>query len=216
MIEKKTLLRVVTSLCVTVAFAIAGAPAASAYDGNQAAAYADANAVSGNSAFPKFSGTDCANFVSQSVHAGGYGYQTTTSPVWYIRHVYLTGTQMIWEQSASWIRASSFYNFLVADVPGGNSRSTVGGGSTYPYTPNAIVTGDILAYDWGKGEGISHVAIQTGSGYDTSNHGVSNGWIGNYIDEHTNNRRHAFWSLKPYNVDWPTTTIYFQHISSAN
>ena len=41
-------------------------------------------------------------------------------------------------------------------------------------------------------------------------------WYGNYVDEHTNYRYHAFWSLKPYNSFWSTTTIYFMHISSSN
>ena len=34
------------------------------------------------------------------------------------------------------------------------------------FTPNSIVTGDVLFYDWGTGEGISHASMQVGIGTD--------------------------------------------------
>ena len=39
------------------------------------------------------------------------------------------------------------------------------------------------------------------------------GYYGNLVDEHTTNRKNAFWTLRPYNVYWQTTTIYFVHIT---
>ena len=68
-----------------------------------------------------------------------------------------------------------------------------------------MVTGDVLFFNWGQGEGLSHAVIQVGIGTDPNLY-PNQVWYGNYIDEHTNNRKHAFWSLKPYNADWKTTT----------
>lgn len=56
-----------------------------------------------------------------------------------------------------------------------------------------------------------HVAIQTGYGVDPTY-----GWTGNYVDAHTTNHYHAFWSLYPYNSQWRTTTIYLMTIALGN
>jgi hypothetical protein len=74
-----------------------------------------------------------------------------------------------------------------------------------------MVTGDVLFYDWGDGAGISHSAIQVGIGLDSAS-----GFSGNYVDYHTTDSYHHFWSLLPYNSRWASTTIYFMHISANN
>ncbi len=199
-----------SAVCVT-------AGPAAAYSGTTASAYADKYATSPNSSLYPVFGSDCTNFVSQAVHAGGYPfrnpYQSTTSVTnWWIYSNQLH-TEFSWSQT--WSVAVSYHNFLVDDYPGGIPEGTASGSSTAYWDPNAVTEGDVLFYDWGQGEGISHAAIQVGYGTDPNLY-PNQVWDGNYVDEHTSNRYHAFWSLKPYNAYYATTTIYFMHIDAAN
>jgi hypothetical protein len=200
---------------LTAVLAASTSPAL-AYSGSGAANYADQYALHPNTpAYPLF-GADCTNFASQAAHVGG-GYPfrgAGTSPssdkVWWIRGSGSSTDDFSW--SNSWVAADGFYRFLLADQPGGHPGGTAPGSSTDYWTPDSEKTGDMLFYDWGQGEGISHTAIQVGYGADASRPT----WKGNYVDYHTTNRYHAFWSLKPYNAAWATTTIYFMHIDAAN
>jgi putative amidase-like protein len=198
----------------------ASAGPASAYSGTGAASYADQWATSNNSpSFPVFS-SDCTNFVSQAAWDGGnypnrnYGGNGTDS-WWYGGGTRSNTGQWTYYYSTSWVNVVAYYNFLIADIPGGIYEGSAPGSSTNYYTPNSVVTGDVLFYNWGQGEGMSHAAMQVGIGTDPNLY-PNQVWYGNYIDEHTSNRYHAFWSLKPYNAYWSTTTIYFMHISSSN
>lgn len=137
-------------------------------------------------------------------------YPTNDSSVWYMKHM-LNGRQWVWRYTNSWTVASAYRSFLIEDYPGGYPEGSASGSSTNPYTPDSVVTGDVLFYDWGTGEGISHASIQVGIGTDPNS-----GYYGNLVDEHTSNRKHAFWSLYPYNLNAATTTIYFMHIASSN
>jgi hypothetical protein len=192
-----------------------------AYSGPNAAAYANRWATTDNTAqYPVYS-SDCTNFVSQAVYAGGYPFRNKNQnqvDAWY-GYYQAVGNPNIgavqWESSVSWINVVAFHNFLLVDYPGGVAEGTAPGSSTNYYTPNSVVTGDVLFFDWGQGEGLSHAVIQVGIG-DDPNLEPSQVWYGNYIDEHTSNRYHAFWSLKPYNADWKTTTIYFMHVQASN
>ena len=191
----------------------ATASPASAYSGSSAASYADRWATSFNGSYPRFS-SDCTNFVSQAVQHGGYpfrNYNASGIDSWWEYGISSTA----WNFSTSWINVQSYDNFLMVDSPGGIPEGTAPGSSTNPYTPDSVVTGDVLFYDWGQGEGMSHAAIQVGIGTDPNMY-PNQVWYGNYIDEHTNNRGHAFWSLKPYNAYWASTTVYFVHISANN
>jgi hypothetical protein len=198
-----------------IGLSIALASPAYAYNGNNAASYADNWWNSYNTLqYPKFS-DDCTNFVSQSVHNGGYSFvgypgSTTSDFNWW------GALSLSPINTHSWSVAADYYTFLFEDIPGGIPEGAAAGTSTNYYTPNSVVTGDVLFYDWGQGLGVSHATIQVGIGYDPNK---PNGqvWYGNYIDEHTNNRYHAFWSLYPYNAaDRATTTIYFMHIAASN
>lgn len=69
--------------------------------------------------------------------------------------------------------------------------------------------GDALFYDW-QNDGL--IRIQVGSGPDPNS-----GWWGDYVDQHTTDRYHAFWSLKPYNANYMSTTyIRVVHVSASN
>lgn len=193
---------------------------ARAYSGSGAASYADTWANSYNSpTFPEFS-ADCTNFVSQAMWEGGNfaevnNGQSGTDSWWYDGYTTSNTGARTYSYSASWISVVNLYNFLMADTPGGIPEGTAAGSATNYYTPDSMVTGDLLSYDWGQGEGMSHFAIQVGIG-DDPNLEPDQVWYGNYVDYHTNPARHHFWSLKPYNANWATTTIYFTHIDAGN
>lgn len=71
-----------------------------------------------------------------------------------------------------------------------------------------LAKGDIVFYNWdytgdkyGSGFFGNHVAIVVAaSGTDPKS-----GWTGPLVDEHTTNRKHAIWSLIPYNAQFATT-----------
>ncbi|MDT7805889.1 MAG: hypothetical protein QOI78_9322 [Actinomycetota bacterium] len=198
------------ALAAAALILVATAGQAAAYDGNAAANYADIWAKARNSDYPAFD-ADCTNFVSQAVSHGGFSmvnYLQSPNSVysWWIERA--VGSQFSW--SLTWSVANSYYNFLLAYSPGGVREGTAPGTATNYYTPDSVITGDVLFYDWGQGEGISHAAIQTGIGTDFS------GFYGNYVDYHTTDRYHAFWSLVMYNSLASTTTVYFVHIFPNN
>ncbi|MGW2891650.1 amidase domain-containing protein [Streptomyces griseoruber] len=187
-----------------------------AYDGAGAAKYADKYAIENNTpAYPIFGG-DCTNFVSQAAHIGGkYPFRNaytnaSSDKSWWIKGAGTHNDDFRWANA--WAAADGYYRFLIADNPGGHPAGTAPGSSTDYWTPDKVTAGDVLFYDWGQGEGVSHASMQVGHGVDPS----SPGWKGNYVDQHTTNRYHAFWSLKPYNAAWATTTIYFMDIDAAN
>jgi hypothetical protein len=109
--------------------------------------------------------------------------------------------------------AQDLYNFLILDYPGGYLEGSARSDAQQraAFTPDAVVTGDLLFYDWDSNGSIDHVGIQTGWGVDPDS-----GWYGNYQDQHSNDRYHAFWSLRPYNSRWSSTTIIFMHIAYNN
>jgi cell wall-associated NlpC family hydrolase len=186
------------------------APSAEGYSGSQAAAYADQWATSRNSHYMRFS-SDCANFVSQSLRAGGTdfaqnGQNANSDYAWWMNASNRT-------YSTTWVNAYRLSRFIDRATPGGYMIGGAKGTSTNYYTPSNVVTGDLLFYDWGQGEGISHVAIQVGVGYDLN---ITNQtWYGNYVDQHTSDRKHAFWSLYAYNGYRNSTYIYFKHMNRS-
>jgi hypothetical protein len=189
-----------------------------AYSGPRAASYADQYALTYNTqSFPKFS-DDCTNFVSQAVNYGGYSmhptsnYRTTSNDSYWF--VYYPGSLVGY--SYSWASANDYWNWLSQQTPGGIDEGAFyynnGHNRAPAFTPNSVVTGDVLFYDWGTGLGISHVSMQVGWGTD------QHGYYGNWVDAHTNAEKHMFWTLKdaPGNTNWMTTTVYFMHISASN
>lgn len=186
-----------------------------AYSGSAAANYADEWAKSYNSAYPAFS-DDCTNFVSQSLYAGGmpqvvYYDQKTGLPAntsddyyWFIWDLTSSGT---WVYAFSWTSAPYSRDHWIHYSGQATQIGTAPGTSTA--STDGLAVGDVLYYDWGTGEGISHAAIQVGYGTDTN---VTPNLTGDVVDEHTTNRYHAFWSLRYENSNYLTTTIYLVHM----
>lgn len=132
------------------------------------------------SPFEAFSGTDCTNFVSQAWHFGG-GLKMTSA--WYLKSIpwytwlFIGGEDR--DYTAAWVRARSFANYMV------NTRHI----ATYrvanmslPFNP--ALPGDAILYDWGRGEGWSHLAIE--QFFDGNR---------DYINQHTTDRLGSPWNL---------------------
>ena len=188
-----------------------------AYNGTQAASYADQFALTYNGSFPRFS-DDCTNFVSQAVNAGGYSMHptpndqsTSNDAYWFVLY---PGYLQAW--SYSWSAVQDYWYWLIGQNPGGTQEGSFsynnGHNKAPAFTPNSVVTGDVLFYDWGTGMGLSHVSMQVGYGTDQY------GYYGNWVDAHTNGHKHIFWTLKdaPGNTNWMTTTVWFMHIWASN
>ena len=188
-----------------------------AYNGPAAASYADQFAPTFNGSFPRFN-DDCTNFVSQAVNYGGYSMHptpndqsTSNDAYWFVLYPgYLAA------YSHSWAVVQDYWYWLIGQNPGGTQEGSFsynnGHNRAPAFTPNSVVTGDVLFYDWGTGLGISHTSIQVGWGTDQY------GYYGNWVDTHTNSHKHIFWTLKdaPGNTNWMTTTVWYMHIWASN
>jgi len=212
----------VLALSTIVMIGVVPASPALAYDGQGASNYAEYWWNQRNSNYPSYS-QDCANFVSQALHSGGgFSYVNRLAYAqddhnWWAWWSLRTGFRV----SNSFVRVQNLYNFLLWHYPGGypyGSAHTFEE-QVYPYTPDAIVGGDVLFYDFdGTGLANGHAALQvTTIDWEDWSPDMRNGQLyGNLVNTHTTDRHHAFWSLFSYNSRWPTTTVYFMHIAESN
>lgn len=178
---------------------VAPLSSALAYNGSAAAQYADQYATSYNPSYPSFanSGGDCANFVSQALFAGGILPRTsgTGDATWF-----MTKTRKhSFSWSASWINAQDNSVFLTRYLPGATAVGTYLGLQPSQTVPSGAVAGDVVLYDWNNDGVFDHESVITTTD-------------GQYVDAHTNNRFHAYWTLAPYNSSWMTTRIVVIHI----
>jgi len=60
------------------------------------------------------------------------------------------------------------------------SQGTAPGYASSYWDPAAMTSGAVLFYDWRKGEGISHAAMQTEYRTDPDSQ-----WQGNFVDQHS-------------------------------
>ena len=81
------------------------------------------------SQYNTIAGNDCANFVSQCLHAGGLQFKTSGGYTWY----YLSGSS-----PRSWRGVDSMLEFF--RKPFGNTRFTL----SFPATPSTLKRGDIV------------------------------------------------------------------------
>jgi hypothetical protein len=201
----------IAALCVAV-LPVVNSTVAQAYSGTGAAQYADKWATSRNSDYPSFS-DDCTNFVSQALHSGGgYSYvgqskSAKNDAYWWA--AWKPNAGFSW--SNSWSVANDSYIFQLDHIPGAVPEGTASGAATNDYTPDAVKTGDVLYYDWNSDGHMDHATIQVGIGTDPES-----GWYGNYVDQHSTDHKHEFWSERPRNSKWATTTIYFMHVLPDN
>jgi cell wall-associated NlpC family hydrolase len=188
------------ALCVAIG-ALLAAPlsAALAYNGSAAAQYADQYATSYNSLYPSFAnkGGDCANFVSQALNAGGILPRTTGTgdATWFMTK----SGKHSFSWSVSWVNAQDNSVFLTQYLPGATVVNSWVGLQPNQVVPSGASQGDVVLYDWNNDGVYDHESLVTTSD-------------GQYVDAHTNNRLHAYWTLAPYNSSWMTTRITVIHI----
>jgi|GEM_PF-1077867 len=180
-----------------------------AYDGSGASNWADNN-YSPNTLNPSFD-ENCTNFVSQAMHKGGGfsyvndGQSYSDNHNWWLDKVWWG-----WSYSHAFTVTPELYNFLQWHYPGGYNWGSASGSGTSGHG-DPLVAGDVLFYDFGDGQGMTHAAMQVNGSYDPTK-----GWSGPVVDAQTNSRYHAYWSLEPYNAFAYRTTITFEHVDAGN
>jgi hypothetical protein len=188
------------------------------YTYNRASAVAYANKWSCNGStscrngdYQNLGDEDCTNFVSQALFAGGVtevktgqGYEQW----WY------DGYEGLWligplNRSLSWGLVTNLSTHLQAT---GRATGVTLTNMTSKYSGAHSAGGDIFMYDWGKGEGYSHMALSTGREtyypYTDPIHGSYTkitGGSGDSISQHSTDRDHA-----PWNWGYWTTTMEFR------
>jgi cell wall-associated NlpC family hydrolase len=191
------------ALCLAVGLlVVAPLSAAFAYNGTAAAQYADQYATTYNPLFPSFanSGGDCANFVSQALQAGGILPRTTGTgdATWFMTKSH----KHSFNWSVSWVNAQDNSVFLTKYLPGTTTVGTYLGLQPSQVVPSGASQGDVVLYDWNNDGVYDHESLVTTTD-------------GQYVDAHTNDRLHAYWTLAPYNSSWTTTRITVIHIDPS-
>jgi hypothetical protein len=162
--------------------AVNAGAASSRFDRYRARADADAHAMSPRTGlFEPFGDSDCTNFVSQVWNLGG-GLPMKTG--WRIRWKKGGGLGSR-DPTNSWTLVRSFVYYMV------NQRQTsrlINADVTSYNLPSQAAIADAIEYDWGRGEGWSHLAVvvKTNSNID-------------YVSQHSTNRRESLWDLGWYN-----------------
>ena len=111
---------------------------------------------------------------------------------------YMTGGHS-WSYSTSWINAQDNSTFLATALPAAKIN-TVTGIAPGVTIPSGASQGDVISYDWNDDGVIDHQAIVVSTD-------------GQYVDAHTNDRYHAYWTLAQYNPQWQTTVVTVYHIA---
>ena len=153
------------------------------YDRSAAVNYAKQYSMNANPAYIIFGGTDCTNFVSQSLNAGGvpqvYGWYRSED-VWFYSCSVFGQTRAT--ASWTWSKASMLYNYFLT-----HASATQYWVNHYPEGASpGLWPGDIIFADWDAADGthhpdtiIDHAMFVTGR--DTA---------GNlYISQHSPSRR---------------------------
>jgi hypothetical protein len=173
------------------------------YSGAGAESYAHTYACNGidcrNSDYYSLD-ADCANFVSQALHEGGgltLIENGNVKPPWFY-HSYIIAGSPVYYWSQSWVSASGLYSQLRD-----SDRLSSIANPTMNLRYSGANPGDIYLYDWGRGEGFSHVSLATSSGnfYDYSDSSlginyksVTSGY-GSRMAQHSPDRDWAPWNL---------------------
>jgi cell wall-associated NlpC family hydrolase len=147
-----------------------------------------------NPEYADYGVTDCTNYVSQALRAGGYDWQgwgldRSNYNNWYSISADKGRTSFAWSVAADLLQ------MLYYDVPGGYAR-----GWTSDHANNSVVNalpGDVIFYDWGLGEGVSHVGIVI----KTNATDPVSGFVGTLVNTHSTDHKKAFYGLQPYDAD---------------
>jgi len=159
--------------------AVEAGAAKHAFDRYGARADADAHGARGtdrSGLYSPFADSDCTNFVSQVWHLGG-GLPMKLG--WRIRWI-RGGGQGARSATHSWTLVRDFVDYMV------NKRQTsrlITADVTSSNLPSTAAIADAIEYDWGEGEGWSHLAVAVK--VDTTSDKIS---------QHSINRRESAWN----------------------
>lgn len=203
---------IIIGLGAVIPVGVAGA----SYNGVAAANYADLWAMGQNTNYAYFSGDDCTNFVSQAMVNGSYppfrGWWQTTDYFYndtfnaYNGNYYLETTDGREESISATVADGLYQNFQASpDAAYKGSYNYFVNGAPPKYMPSSITKGDVLFFEW-TNEGISHANMMVGSGTD----GI---YVGDWIDQHSTDRKHEYWVMIPTNPNWQQETIWYYHLS---
>lgn len=146
-----------------------------AYSRTSAANYAQKYAKNYNVDYAKYS-SDCANFASQCLKAGGF----KTNSTWY-------GSKDKNKNTMAWINCESQKKYLENNKLGSVSHQYKGV-SNAPDATSYMSNGDLVYYDWTDDGVIDHVSV----GSMTDSQGRK------YVCAHTSDRKNEIWSLRQY------------------
>lgn len=173
-----------------------------AYSGADAIAYADKWALGRNPAYRE-ADSDCTNFVSQCLKAGGF----PETDGWYYNWYY--------DYSDSWFGADSLKNYLKYTYGATQlvSKWTVNGAlGSYAYvndSSNLVGNGkEVIFYDWDGNGVMNHAAFCVGTGYDSEEAIPSRLYFGDLVDAHTSDHYRTLWHLEKYNTNVNTSELY--------
>lgn len=197
------------------------------YDRAAAVAYAEAN-WNRNPASYRTYANDCTNFVSQVLRAGklqdrGSGTSTAaaTNPAnWYAGIDFSAGSDAPTPyNSNTWSLSFMLKSFLQQTTSNGRplaeeiSIKGTPAQKTVPILPPQMQPGDLLFYDWENDGTIDHASVVVGK-YNAVTPDTTT-QISSTINMHSNNRQHAFWSLKSGNPNWVNTKVFLVHINDS-
>ena len=140
--------------------------------------------------------TDCTNFVSQCLYAGGLSQDSTwkSIPNWH-------GNTVVRVDSTQWVNANSLKEYLKTSGRGTKIGSWSLKGSPSPYLTFAYVndssnlsssrTGKVvLFYDWESDGTMNHSAFFVANNGKST---LSGEGYGDLINQHTENRKQVLW-----------------------
>lgn len=149
--------------------------------------------------YPSYS-ADCTNFVSQSwAPGGGLPYDSTIVNEW-------SPGFPTWSVA---VKFSDYFTQAHAGLYGSAAvwqRQTQFGSGAF----NSATAGDAILYDWGKGQGWSHLAIELGVETYFAAYAGDNGGSGDAIAQHVTDRKDAPWN---YGYLHPDTSIDRTHMA---
>jgi hypothetical protein len=223
--RNKTCQRVIIGmivLCLLATGKFLHSDKAHAYNAYNAVNYADQWATSRNPSYYIW-GSDCTNFASQVISAGGYPQvkgdgNTSNDNNWFFWWNFWP-TNIT--RSNSWPQVVDQFNFQMWHYPGGWiwAGPIKSSDNAYWSAYTSTTPGDQLYYNWNNDTNtahINHMGVEVNAGYSNyynCNHTCN---YGSLVDYHTTDRYHAIWDLVDVNPNWSTTVIWQVHIDSHN
>lgn len=183
---------------------------------NLAVNYSNTWATGRNPSYAIMSGTDCANFVSQSLYYGGLqmvgnpyttpgsGAQNRPAEWWF--HTWAASGVPVNTGNSAWTFTWSVAENLrqYVSTHGWHLAYTAYGAGMPNLIPGVSGTAMVVFYNWTGGTTANHASFQVV--YNATD--PTSAWVGTLINQHVTDRYHAIWHLGPYNTQYSTTRVW--------